>query len=171
MVSLSIESKEQKDEPTTKKVIALGFIKTRDRFEFAIEKAVEMGATSICIFDADRSERTRIKKERLKFIIQSAFKQSGRWWMPDFIHKPDLKSVLFEFPDHEMIMAHEKEVVEKPIFNSKKSKLMLVGPEGGFSDKEVNLVKQAGGTMISLGENRLRTETAVIAFLSLFLFD
>ena len=48
---------------------------------------------------------------------------------------------------------------------------MLVGPEGGFSDKEENLVKQAGGTMISLGENRLRTETAVIAFLSLFLFD
>jgi 16S rRNA (uracil1498-N3)-methyltransferase len=45
-----------------------------------------------------------------------------------------------------------------------------VGPEGGFSDKEVNLINQAGGSLISLGENRLRTETAVTALLSQFLY-
>ena len=130
-----------------------------------------MGATSICIFDADHSERTRINPDRLDALIKSAFKQSGRWWLPDILYKPDLKSVLFEYADHEMIMAHEKEEINKPKFNTKKEKLILVGPEGGFSEKEVNVFKQAGGTLISLGNHRLRTETAVITALSLFLYD
>ena len=159
-ISLSIESKELKKEPSIKKVLAFGFIKTRNRFEFAIEKAVEMGATTICIFDADHSERTRINTDRLNALIKSAFKQSERWWMPHLVYKPDLKSVLFEYADHEMIMAHEKEEINKPQFDSKKEKLILVGPEGGFSEKEVNVFKQAGGTLISLGNHRLRTETA-----------
>lgn len=170
-VSLSIQTKDQKEEPPTKKVLGLGIIKLRDRFEFAIEKAVELGATTICLFDAEHSERLRIKKDRLDSIIQSAFKQSGRWWMPDIVVKPDLKSVLFEFADHEMIMAHEKVKVEKPEFSSKKEKLLLVGPEGGFSESEVNLVQQAGGNLISLGPNRLRAETAVTAILSQFLIE
>jgi 16S rRNA (uracil1498-N3)-methyltransferase len=170
-ISLTIESKETKKEPAIKKVLAFGFIKKRERFEFAIEKAVEMGATSICIFDADHSERTRINPDRLDALIKTAFKQSGRWWLPDLVYKPDLKSVLFEYADHEMIMAHEKEEINKPQFNTKKEKLILVGPEGGFSEKEVNVFKQAGGTLISLGNHRLRTETAVITALSLFLYD
>lgn len=170
-ISLSIVSAEQREEPDTKKVIGLGIIKIRDRFEFAIEKAVELGATTICLFDAEHSERTRIKKDRIEVIVQSAFKQSGRWWMPKLISKSDLKSVLFEFADHEMIMAHEKVDVEKPEFSSKKEKLLLVGPEGGFSDDEVKLVEQAGGHLISLGKNRLRAETAVTAILSQFLFE
>lgn len=170
-VKLSIQSREQRSEPDSKKVLGLGIIKIRDRFEFAIEKAVELGATTICLFDAEHSERTRSKRDRLEAIIQSAFKQSGRWWMPDLVIKEDLKKVLFEFADHEMIMAHEKTNVEVPNFSSKKEKLLLVGPEGGFSEAEVNLVKEAGGNLISLGENRLRAETAVTAILSQFLYD
>ncbi len=170
-VSLSIQSYELRKEPATKKVLALGVIKIRDRFEFAIEKAVELGATTICLFDAEHSERTRIKEDRLEAIIQSAFKQSGRWWMPGLTAKPDLKSVLFEYADHEMIMAHEKVEVEKPSVSEKKEKLLLVGPEGGFSESEVNLVKEAGGKLISLGPHRLRAETAVTAILSQFLFE
>lgn len=171
LVSLSIQSKEQKEEPPIKKVLGLGIIRIRDRFEFAIEKAVELGATTICLFDADHSERSRIKEDRLEAIVQSAFKQSGRWWIPEMVVKPDLKSVLFEYADHEMIMAHEKVKVEKPVFTSKKEKLLLVGPEGGFSESEVHLVEQAGGNLISLGSNRLRAETAVTAILSHFLFE
>jgi 16S rRNA (uracil1498-N3)-methyltransferase len=170
-VSLSIKSRELIDEPSVKKVLGLGIIKIRDRFEFAIEKAVELGATTICLFDAEYSERTRIKKDRLDSIIQSAFKQSGRWWIPEVKILPDLKSVLFEFADHEMIMAHEKVDVEKPVLSSKKEKLLLIGPEGGFSENEVELIHQAGGKLISLGPNRLRAETAVTAILSQFLFE
>lgn len=169
-MSLSIQSMEQKEAPLSKKVLGLGIIKIRDRFEFAIEKAVELGATTICLFDAEHSERTRIKVDRIDTIIQSAFKQSGRWWMPELVIKADLKSVLFEYADHEMIMAHEKKEVDHPIFSDKKEKLLLIGPEGGFSENEVNLVQEADGQLISLGPNRLRTETAVTAILSQFLF-
>lgn len=170
-VSLKITSRELRDEPKIKKVIGLGIIKIRDRFEFAIEKAVELGATTICLFDAEHSERTRIKEERLNAIIQSAFKQSGRWWIPNLVIKSDLKSVLFEFADHEMIMAHEQSEVEKPDFLEDSDKLLLVGPEGGFSQKEVKLLKDAGGRIISLGKHRLRAETAVTAVLSQILFQ
>lgn len=68
-------------------------------------------------------------------------------------------------------MAHEKKQVEPFTPSLKKEKLLLVGPEGGFSEKEVELIRQAGGELISLGANRLRTETAVIALLAQFLFD
>ena len=169
-IKLTISSLEEQIKPETSLVLAIGVIKNRDRFEFAIEKAVELGATTICLFNADHSERTRIKEERIEAIVQSAFKQAGRWWMPNLISKPDLKSVLFEFADHDMIMAHEKVDKQKPAFSDKREKLLLVGPEGGFSDKEVNLINQAGGSLISLGENRLRTETAVTALLSQFLY-
>ncbi|NET33419.1 MAG: 16S rRNA (uracil(1498)-N(3))-methyltransferase [Cyanothece sp. SIO1E1] len=170
-LSLRIQSRELREQPEGKKVLGLGIIKVRDRFEFAIEKAVELGATTICLFESDHSERTRIKEDRLEAIIQSAFKQSGRWWKPELIIKNDLKSVLFEFADHEVLMAHEKKQVEPPISSQKKEKLLLVGPEGGFSEKEVELVARAGGELISLGVNRLRAETAVAALLSQFLFD
>ncbi len=171
VLSLSIISCEQKEEPIFKKVIGFGIIKIRDRFEFAIEKAVELDATTICLFDAEHSERTRIKKERVESIILSAFKQSGRWWKPDLVILPDLRSVLFEFADHEMVMAHEKVDVVKPVFSVNNHKLLLVGPEGGFAESEVNLVREAGGNLISLGEHRLRAETAVTAILSQFLYD
>lgn len=170
-LSLRIQSRELREQPEGKKVLGLGIIKVRDRFEFAIEKAVELGATTICLFESDHSERTRIKEDRLESIIQSAFKQSGRWWKPGLIIKNDLKSVLFEFADHEVLMAHEKKQVEPFTPSLKKEKLLLVGPEGGFSEKEVELIRQAGGELISLGANRLRAETAVVALLSQFLFD
>ena len=71
-----------REEPATKKVLALGVIKIRDRFEFAIEKAVELGATTICLFDAEHSERTRInKKIDSRPLFKSAFQTV--WQMVD----------------------------------------------------------------------------------------
>lgn len=107
-VSITITEKEAKARPVIQKVLGFGVIKKRDRFEFAIEKAVELGATTICLFDAERSERTRINKDRIDAIVQSAFKQSGRWWMPEIVTKNSLSDVLLDFADHEVIMAHEK---------------------------------------------------------------
>lgn len=169
-VSITITEKESKARPVIQKVLGFGVIKKRDRFEFAIEKAVELGATTICLFDAERSERSRINKDRLDAIIQSAFKQSGRWWMPEIVTKDSLNDVLLEFADHEIIMAHEKKEVSANDFNISKSALLLVGPEGGFSQHEVETVEKTGGRIVSLGEHRLRAETAVTALLSQFLF-
>ncbi len=169
-VSITIIEKDSKARPVIQKVLGFGVIKKRDRFEFAIEKAVELGATTICLFDAERSERTRINRERLDAIVQSAFKQSGRWWMPEILTKNSLSDVLLDFADHEIIMAHEKKETSANDFNISNSALLLVGPEGGFSDHEVEMVEKAGGRIVSLGEHRLRAETAVTALLSQFLF-
>lgn len=169
-VTISISERETVPEPKIKKVLGFGVIKKRDRFEFAIEKAVELGATSICLFDAEHSERSRINMERVDAIVQSAFKQSGRWWMPEIITKDSISDVLLHFADHDVVMAHEKKEISANDFSVSKDVLLLIGPEGGFSEREVEIVEQAGGRIVSLGTHRLRAETAVTALLSQFLF-
>ena len=161
---------ETRPHPQNQKILALGSLRKRDRLEFAFEKAVELGATELCLFEADHSERSRIKADRLEMVLTSAFKQSGRFWLPKLTMLDSLEQVLLRFSDFEAVMAHEKVEVAQPVIPKNKNVLLLVGPEGGFSDFEVELVEKAGGALISLGENRLRAETAVTALLSLFLF-
>lgn len=157
-------------EPAIKKVIAFGAIKKRDRLEFAIEKAVELDAWEICIFDADHSERSRLNEERLLTQIVSAFKQSGRYYLPKLIVKSSLDKVLDHYGDYAFSMAYlGDEGAQKPIQLTEANNLLLVGPEGGFSKREANLVKEKGGSFFTLGKNRLRSETAVAAFLSQYL--
>tara|TARA_R110002126_G_scaffold120282_4_gene261479 strand:- start:8549 stop:9241 length:693 start_codon:yes stop_codon:yes gene_type:complete len=157
-------------EPGVQKVMAFGAIKKRDRLEFAIEKAVELDAWEICIFDANHSERSRINEERLQTQIVSAFKQSGRFFLPKLVIKKSLNEVFEHYADHNPIMAYlGDEKTEKTGALTHLKNLLLVGPEGGFSKREADLTKERGGKFISLGENRLRAETAVVAFLARYL--
>jgi len=158
--------------PSKKKILALGVIKKRDRLEFAIEKAVELDAWEICLFNADHSERTKLNEERIHTQIVSAFKQSGRYWLPKLIVLNSLNEVYEHYTNSEFIMAHEEtEVNKKPNSLTANQTILLVGPEGGFSNREVELNRKNGGKFVSLGKNRLRAETAATAFLSQFLFS
>ncbi len=158
--------------PSKKKVLALGVIKKRDRLEFAIEKAVELDAWEVCLFNADHSERTKLNEERIQTQIVSAFKQSGRYWLPKLIILNSLDEVYEHYSDVKFIMAHEEtELSKKPNSLTANQTILLVGPEGGFSIREVELNRKNGGEFVSLGKNRLRAETAVTAFLSQFLFS
>lgn len=157
-------------EPATKKVMAFGAIKKRDRLEFAIEKAVELDAWEICVFDADHSERSRLNEERLYTQIVSAFKQSGRFYLPELVIKRSLEEVLEQYKEHSILMAYlgdDKTDIPGELKNHEN--LLLVGPEGGFSKREADLAKRKGAQFISLGKNRLRAETAVVAFLSRYI--
>jgi 16S rRNA (uracil1498-N3)-methyltransferase len=157
-------------EPTIKKVLVFGAIKKRDRLEFAVEKAVELGAWEICIFNADHSERSRINEERLQSIVLSAFKQSKRRWLPDVHYLNSLEEVFEHYPAYHSVMAHVEAETHQPENLSHDKNLLLAGPEGGFSEREVELAKRKNTQMISLGKNRLRAETAVLTMLSQFLF-
>lgn len=158
--------------PSKKKILAMGVIKKRDRLEFAIEKAVELGAWEIVLFNADHSERNRINSERLETQIVSAFKQSGRCWLPKLVVLNSLDEVFDHYENAVFIMAHEEiDVSNQPKALEKEHSVFLVGPEGGFSSREVELNKEKGGKVVSLGRNRLRAETAVVAFLSQYLFS
>lgn len=158
--------------PTLKKVMAFGAIKKRDRLEFAVEKAVELDAWEICVFDADHSERSRLNQERLQAQIISAFKQSGRYFLPKLVIKKSLYEVLEQYKEHSILMAYlGEDETDFPGELEDPENLLLVGPEGGFSKKEADLAKSKGAKFISLGKNRLRAETAVVAFLSQTLFS
>lgn len=157
-------------EPTIKKVLVFGAIKKRDRLEFAAEKAVELGAWEICIFNADHSERSRINEDRLQSIVLSAFKQSKRRWLPEVTYQNSLDEVFEYYPNYHPVMAHVEAGAHQPENLSHDKNLLLVGPEGGFSEREVELAKQKDTQMISLGKNRLRAETAALTMLSQFLF-
>ncbi|XWN35846.1 MAG: RsmE family RNA methyltransferase [Balneola sp.] len=171
-VQLKVLETNSEKEPAIKKILAFGTIKKRDRLEFAIEKAVELDAWEICVFDADHSERSRLNEERLQTQIVSAFKQSGRFYLPELVIKRSLDEVLEQYKEHSILMAYLGEgETDTPSELKDPENLLLVGPEGGFSKREADLAKRKGAQFISLGKNRLRAETAVVAFLSQFLFS
>lgn len=170
-LTAEVKNLELKPESFPKKVLAAGLIKVRERFDFAVEKAVELGADEICIFVADHSQRKSFNIEKTAQHIISAFKQSGRFWLPELLVKKSLDEVLAHYRGFDIIMAHEKTETSSRPEKLLNSGLLLVGPEGGFSEREVLLAEQNGGQLVSLGNNRLRAETAVAALLAQYLFE
>ena len=152
-------------------ILGLAIIKNRQRLEFAIEKAVELGASSIILFESRYTEKHNIRLERLHSIVMSAMKQSLHARLPDLAFEASLAGVLEKAPNHMIIMAHEKVggPADKLPIKKNVNYLLLIGPEGGFSDEEVALAQQYNGKLISLGKFRLRAETAAITLLSQFI--
>ena len=146
--------------------IAVAPTKNNDRIEWFIEKSTEIGINTISTILCEKSERKKIKMDRLEKIIISAMKQSLQ------LHKPILQELVsFEgfiknCKSDNKFIAHCKES-EKLFLNNCKLKAktisVLIGPEGGFSDNEIDLAEKHGFISVSLGNNRLRTETAAIA--------
>ena len=171
--SIQVEIKDHQKVPIPKPelILGMGIIKKRDRLEFAVEKAVELGVSKIMLFRSDHSIKENVRMDRLESIAVSAMKQSLRAWLPEISLHTSLNKLLDEMHDAEILAAHEKVDAVGKSFQKKgiDKKLLLVGPEGGFSDDEVNMFRDYGVRLVSLGEKRLRTETAVIAFLSQYL--
>ncbi|HKJ44218.1 MAG TPA: 16S rRNA (uracil(1498)-N(3))-methyltransferase [Balneolales bacterium] len=153
-------------------VLGLGIIKHRQRLEFAVEKAIELGVAEIILFNSRYSEKSNIRKDRIEKIMISAMKQSMHAVLPVLKVENSLEDVLEKNYDYKMLIAHEKYDGNTGIpsdVKKEKNILLLVGPEGGFSEEEVATVKEKGGELISLGPYRLRAETAALAFLALFI--
>lgn len=160
--------------------IAIAPTKNMDRLEWFVEKATEVGIDEITPIICDRSERKEVKIDRLEKIAISAMKQSLKAYLP-IIHPPvKLSAFLKAFPSVEQVS--EKRFIahcdagEKVFLNEaaqpKDSALILIGPEGDFSPTEVELAAAKGCMPLSLGESRLRTETAgIIAAMEMFLLN
>ncbi len=155
----------QKQPEKSKLHIAIAPTKNMDRFEFFIEKAVELGISEITPLLCANSERKILNTDKIQKQIESACKQSLRTIFPVLHPLTPVK----EFEQKEkspLYIAHCYQEYEKIPFNkiiSKQEKLtILIGPEGDFSKKEVEEFYSLGATGVSLGENRLRTETAGI---------
>ena len=145
--------------------IAISPLHHADRLEWFLEKATESGIDEITPILCDRSERRNINIDRLQKILISAMKQSLKANLPilnpfvkltDFLknERKGLKGIAYCHDDRSHIIDWYKPNTDVTI---------LIGPEGDFSDKEIELALQKGYTGISLGESRLRTETAAIS--------
>lgn len=146
--------------------IAIAPTKNNVRLEWFLEKATEIGITKITPIICDHSERKVIKKERLEKVVISAMKQANRLYLPvlkeaisyvDFIKNNTAK-------DSFIAHCYESDKVEIKSALSEKTKdiCILIGPEGDFSEKEVELAIENNFIPISISNSRLRTETAGI---------
>ncbi len=145
--------------------LAVAPTKSSDRYEWFLEKATEIGLDEISPIICDHSERKVIKKHRLEKVLQSAMKQSGRSYLPKLNDALSLSDFLEKEHTDLKFIAHcqESEKVElKRRIAPDKEVLVLIGPEGDFSDAEIQMALEKGFIPVSLGEFRLRTETAAI---------
>ncbi len=151
-------------------VLGLGIIRKRDRLEFAIEKAVELGVSAIALFRGRHSVKENVRMDRLEATALSAMKQSLRAWLPEVKLYDNVEQVLQAYNEYRPLIAHEKADRDTSAdLNIEEGKLLLmVGPEGGFSKEEISSMKLKGGETVSLGEYRLRTETAAITLINRF---
>lgn len=143
--------------------LAIAPTKQLDRIEWMIEKAVEIGVDEISFITCKNSERTIIKEVRVLKIVESAVKQSLQAFMPRVNNLISVKKIMSESVCDQKFIAHCFETSKKPIREidfRNKSTLFLIGPEGDFTRDEVDLAIENGFEAISLGQNRLRTETA-----------
>ncbi|PWN06618.1 RsmE family RNA methyltransferase [Rhodohalobacter mucosus] len=154
-----------------KVIILIGLIRKRDRLEYAVEKCVELGADRILLFRGDHSEKQNVRMDRIEATVLSAMKQSLRLTLPDCQLYQNLSDALKASGKGKLIMADEtaddqqQKITESP---SNEAFRLIVGPEGGFSRQERDLLDQAGAAAYSLGLNRLRTETAAAVMVDRF---
>ena len=144
--------------------IAIAPTKNIDRFEFFIEKATEIGIDEITPIICDRSEKKTIKQERINKIIISAAKQSLKYYTPKLNSLINFNNFVKQDFKNEKYIAHCNKGIKKLISHITPNKkiIILIGPEGDFSDSEIALALEHNFKQISLGKSRLRTETAGI---------
>lgn len=164
---LSIEQKTYKEEKFYL-TLAVAPTKNLSRWEWLMEKATELGVDRIIPFVGNNSERKVLKLERQQKILISAAKQSLKQHVPQLSELTNLKDLLTLPFEGDKFIAHcyendlEKMHLQKAC-SPKRESLILIGPEGDFSESEVENALKSGFKQVSLGNSRLRTETAALA--------
>ncbi|HJU45710.1 MAG TPA: RsmE family RNA methyltransferase [Chitinophagaceae bacterium] len=153
--------------PAQKLIIAISLLKNTTRFEWFLEKATEIGVTAIVPLLCTRTEKEHFRYDRMKNIIVSAMLQSEQVWMPE-LHEPVRfdNLIIRQFGNTNKLIAHCEDDHKQSIHNCRIAELsnclILIGPTGDFTKEEIALAKQQGFQAVTLGNTRLRTETAGI---------
>jgi 16S rRNA (uracil1498-N3)-methyltransferase len=145
--------------------LAVAPTKMNDRYEWFLEKATEIGISEITPIICEHSERTHFKIDRFEKILQSAMKQSVQYYMPKLNEPVTYDKFIKEKFNGQLFIAHCEETEKrllKNVLEPKTNVTILIGPEGDFSTKEIELALQHNYIPVSLGNTRLRTETAAI---------
>ncbi len=137
------------------------------RMELAVEKTTELSAAHIFVFPSERSQRRKIRMDRLRAKAIQAIKQSNNPFLPEISYLSDFSSALKEAENWKGIFFLHKGGQKIRDFPPRSA--FFVGPEGGWSGEEIHLFQKRGIKPIGLGETVLRAETAAIAITSLFM--
>jgi 16S rRNA (uracil1498-N3)-methyltransferase len=164
---VSVESKIQI--PKSKRSVSIGIslLKNANRFEWFLEKATEIGVNEIIPLICERTEKEKFRHDRLQTILISAMLQSQQCWLP-VLHEPIAYVLLFR---QEEVVAASQKFIAHCIDNKKKnltdllnrsatSQIILIGPEGDFTVAEIEMAMAHHFEAVSLGDTRLRAETA-----------
>jgi 16S rRNA (uracil1498-N3)-methyltransferase len=147
--------------------IAIAPTKNIDRIEWFLEKATELGIDEITPLICARSERKIVKEERLEKVITAAVKQSLQAYHPVLHPAISFEQFLKQDLKGEKMIAHciadEQRLFINDVVKTGSQYLVLIGPEGDFSPQEIQLALDAGFIPLTLGNTRLRTETAGLA--------
>jgi len=166
------------NEPEIQVTLCLSLLKNPSRFEFALEKAAELGVHEITpIITHNVINKEQDKQSRWQNIVLSAIKQSQRCYLPKVNHPVNITEALSIAGKNDLkIIADERNIensisaVEiRRLMTGKRPVYMFIGPEGGFTAEEAEISVKNGFTILNLGERKLRSETAAIALLSIIL--
>lgn len=167
---VKIVSIEKEKEQLPKISIAISLVKNVSRFEWFLEKATEIGVNEIIPLICGRTEKEKFRLERMQNILISAMLQSQQCWMP-VLHEPvAFEKLIEEIREENRFIAHclpqQKQQlyihIQNSKFNIQNDSLILIGPEGDFTEKEIQIALSKNFQSVALGNTRLRTETAGI---------
>ncbi len=161
------EKKETREASQAKTQIGISLLKNASRFEWFLEKATELGISSIVPLKSARTEKQQFRMERMQGILESAMIQSQQVWMPELPEPKNFADFIKEAHADQKFIAHcepgPKKKLNELDNSPQVSRLMLIGPEGDFTREEIQLAMDNGFVAMQLGENRLRSETAAVA--------
>ena len=171
-VSLIPKSERKFERPSPSLQLAIAPLKNAERTEWFVEKAVEIGVSEIHLIECEHSERTHVRMERLERIAISAMKQSLKFWLPQIHASKSLADFLLAVSGNIKFIAHcsanhSRQFLKEVLFPAEDA-LICIGPEGDFSADEIVLAEKYGFISVSLGEARLRTETAGVVAVHTF---
>jgi 16S rRNA (uracil1498-N3)-methyltransferase len=156
-----------------KKISLYAAMVKKDTFEWVVEKATELGVTDIIPVMAERSEKKNLNEARIKKISVEASEQSGRDTVPIIHNISSLEDAISNAKSAETILVFhtEGQTFNRSLIADKKSIAVFIGPEGGWSERELEVFHKNGLAVSCLGSQVLRSETAVIAALSQVVFN
>lgn len=145
-------------------IIAVSLLKHPDRFEWFLEKATEIGVSKIIPLICARTEKQQFKKERCHNILVSAMLQSKQCYLPELTETMNISEIIQQSAAVNKWIAHcdQDQAKRMPVAAEQGETILLVGPEGDFTPAEIQTALEAGFLPVSLGETRLRTETAAV---------
>jgi 16S rRNA (uracil1498-N3)-methyltransferase len=162
---VAIKDKRYKEPAARKVSIAISLIKNTNRLEWFLEKATEIGVTEIIPLICERTEKEKFRYDRLNGICISAILQSQQCWLPVLREPVQFENLIMsKFDNASLFIAHcidgSKQALSNHQIGTLSNCLICIGPEGDFTPAEIELALQHHFIPVSLGETRLRTETA-----------